>query len=484
MTGAVDCLTQPEGLSAGRDPRISPDVEAKRTTVERFRPHEQRFRNCLSVPTDESCETPESGVNRRNRMLSVWQSFILAGVFAAASGCAFHPNVNPSGAAAVPTHSESASCGARPFDATEVGRRAAAGTLMLEVGNNIGSGFIIRDGNESLVVTNLHVIASGEAPIAHWTMPDGSREHSRLEVVMISRKYDLALLRAQAHVDATPLVLATRPPEIGQGVAVAGYPGVAGSQFVLTFEPGTVTATQRSFATADFIQTNANINPGNSGGPLFDGCGRVVGVVVARSRNVERLGLVIPAQAVSELLNEYHQPQPDPKAAATQRLQQFLTEVKFRRNDKAADYFSRAFLDKFAVDGLRRATEDAKSKVAKLMKDLEKKGTSKHWDRDQKMKYLKSRLSATELRALALSEAVEEKKLTPRHAGAFFYADWAVEAFGNVNDVWLESTSVSAEGCFEGYVTAAEHDGTMRRYLVHMHHEVGEWLVEFVKQMR
>ncbi|HET9958961.1 MAG TPA: hypothetical protein VFQ61_30935, partial [Polyangiaceae bacterium] len=173
-----------------------------------------------------------------------------------------------------------------------------------------------------------------------------------------------------------------------------------------------------------------------------------------------------------------------PKAAATQQLQQFLTEAKFRRNDKVAAYFTRAFLDKVAIDSLRRATQAAKSNGDKLIKDLEKKGTSKHWDRDQKGKYVQSHLNATEWRALELSIGVEEKKLTPREAAALFYADWAVEVFGNVNDVWLESTSVSSQGCFEGYVTAADHDGTMRRYVVHMHHEVGEWLVEFVKQMR
>lgn len=417
-------------------------------------------------------------------MLSKWQSLTFAAVLAAVSGCALPVPVKASAAAGVANPNQSQTCSTRPFDATEVGRRAAAGTLMLEVGNAFGSGFIIRDGNDQLVVTNLHVVSSGADPVAHWTMRDGSRAQSALEVVMISRKHDLALLRARAPLDATPLALETRPPEIGQGVAVAGYPGVTGSQQVLTFEPGTVTATQRSFATADFIQTNANINPGNSGGPLFDACGRVVGVVVGRGKNVDRLGLVIPAHAVSELLDEYHQPRPDPKAAASQQLQQFLTEAKFRRGDKAANYFGHAFIDKVAVDILSRAIQDAKSKGWTLIKDLEKKGASKRWDKDQKFKYVQSHLSATELRALELSAAVEEKKVPQRDAAALFMGDWAGEVFGNVNDVWLESTSLNAQGCFEGYVTAAERDGTMRRYLVHMHHEVGEWLIQFVTQMR
>jgi serine protease Do len=78
---------------------------------------------------------------------------------------------------------------------------------------------------------------------------------------------------------------------VGEGVAALSYPGVAGSAFVRTFEPGTVTAVQRHLGSVDFIQTNANINPGNSGGPLVDSCGKVVGVAAARHRSTERLGL-------------------------------------------------------------------------------------------------------------------------------------------------------------------------------------------------
>jgi serine protease Do len=44
--------------------------------------------------------------------------------------------------------------------------------------------------------------------------------------------------------------------------------------------------------------------PGSSGGPVFDGDGRLVGVVKGRYRGTESKGFVIPARTIVDFLEE------------------------------------------------------------------------------------------------------------------------------------------------------------------------------------
>jgi S1-C subfamily serine protease len=371
------------------------------------------------------------------------------------------------------------------FDAAAVERETGQATVQIAAGQSVGSGFVIGDTGGQIVVTNFHVLSKGTAPAAaRLILPDGSERLAPLEVVMVSREADLALLRPMAHIGTHSLQLKNEIPAVGEGVAVVGYPGVAGSAFVRTFEPGTITAAQRHLGSNDFIQTNANVNPGNSGGPLVDSCGRVVGVVAARHQSTERLGLVIPAQAVNELLAEYHKPQLPPQKAAEAQLQRLLTEVKFHRSDKAALYFSRRFVDKQASLELAGVAQSASVKVQAFVAELRKKKLSPEKLGEQAMtKELSSRLAPAEMQALLLDNAVSQKKVSSFDAANQFFAGRASDVFGGVEDIWLENASMTPEGCVEGYVTTVGAAET-RRYVVHMHHDLGLWLIEFVKRMR
>jgi hypothetical protein len=214
-----------------------------------------------------------------------------------------------------------------------------------------------------------------------------------------------------------------------------------------------------------------------------DGCGQVVGVVAARHNTTERVGLVIPAQAVSELLTEYHQPQLAPKAAAEAQLQRLFTEVKFRRSDKAAQYFTRHFVDKTMIAELNRLVGQVNAKIDKLKASARKKGLpSKASDADFE-KEVGPQLTPAERDAQELANAVSAKKLTGFDAAYRLLAARGADLFGDVEDIWVESTSTTKEGCIDAYVTASGA-GQVRRYVAHLHHENGEWLVEFVNQMR
>lgn len=409
-------------------------------------------------------------------------SLIAIGALALMAGChypstRFSPPTNPAPAP---------SCGA--FDAAAVERQTAPATLVVATSDGLGSGFLIRDGQEPLVVTNYHVVASGDKHFARVTTPDGGQRDGALEVVMVSREHDLALLRPKFDVgSAKALQVKAGLPQVGESVAVVGYPGVAGSSVVRTFEPGTVTAAQRTqpqLGALEFIQTNANINPGNSGGPLVNSCGQVVGIVAGRHTMTQRTGLVIPTSALAQLLDEYRKPQPAPAEAVNAQLQRLFTEVKFRRNQKAAAFFTRNYVDKSAAPELDRLSRQGAAKLERLRANLRKKGRDpEKLSKDEGERLVNAELSPTEQLAVNLKAAVDAKTLSLHDAAGQLLAADAADIFGNLDDMWLEGTSPNPEGCVEGYVTVA-NAGQQRRYLLHLHHENGQWLIEFVKQMR
>ena len=102
---------------------------------------------------------------------------------------------------------------------------------------------------------------------------------------------DIALLRADGA--GVPALSFGDVSGIGPGhaLAVAGYPpSVSGSPSVVS---GLLSKFVRdpSLGAGTYIQTDAAVNPGNSGGPVFDRCGAVVGLVVAKLVHTEIEGI-------------------------------------------------------------------------------------------------------------------------------------------------------------------------------------------------
>lgn len=381
---------------------------------------------------------------------------------------------------------DGAACEKRPFDAEALAGMTAAGTVLVTAGaGSVGSGFVLRDGDDQLVVTNHHVIAAGAPNYAALVLPGGGKRMALLEVVLVSRADDLALLRPVTELGATPLVMAKAAPRKGESVAAVGYPAVEGSKDIyLTIEPGTVAATDRDFNGSRYIQTNANINPGNSGGPLVDACGRVVGVVTSKHQKTDRVGFAAPSGSVARLLERYRAPRLPPHQAAKAQVERLLNEVRFRRNERAAQYFSPTFVQKSIKPELSRSLESVKRKADELMRELQKRGKRrKPLSTEESMNELLNRLSPAERRAVKLSIAIGAKKLTADGAAEALLAATAAEQFGQIEDLWLESTQSAADGGMDAYVTAAAPDGP-RRFIVHLHEEAGEWLVHAVQPVR
>jgi S1-C subfamily serine protease len=411
----------------------------------------------------------------------------LLGFVLFSSGCAGAP-LAPTAAGAAAGSAKgiagAGDCGTQAFDATGVEEKTAGGTLMISAGAGFGSGFLLRVGDEQLVITNYHVVASGGPHVAKFTLPGGRVQMVPLESVLASREHDLALLRPTAELGVPALVLGEGAVHAGEAVAALGYPGVSGSDLRLTFEPGTITAARRVFDGAEFIQTNANINPGNSGGPLVDRCGHVVGVVSGKHRTTERVGLAIPIAAVSGLIERYRAPKADAKAAVERQLQALLTEVRFRRSDRAARFFGRAYVEKVGTRLLQVVSEGAQRKAEALRRDFKKRGQDPaKKPNDAYVRELTKTLSPLETKAIKLTLAVAASQLDRNQAASEFLASSAAEQFGAIDDIWLDNAQATKEGCVDAYVTTTDATGA-RRFIVHLHDEWGEWLVQSINQVR
>ena len=100
---------------------------------------------------------------------------------------------------------------------------------------------------------------------------------------------DLALLKVvSSRKDSTSAKISREPSELGESIAVFGYPLAERLSYEGNFTIGNISAREgRSInvTPSDFFQFTAPIQPGNSGGPVLDAAGNVVGVVA----NLERV---------------------------------------------------------------------------------------------------------------------------------------------------------------------------------------------------
>ena len=227
----------------------------------------------------------------------------------------------PSAETATPASSPDevvASVGSRGgFDAQKIYKDEAPGvvTVLSQFGSEggEGSGFVLNDEGE--IVTNAHVVTTGEgaairrASAVYVEFADGNRVGAK--VLGHDPNADVALLRVQ------PKGLKLRPLPLGDSEKLAvGSPVAAiGSPFgqAQSLSVGIISALDRSvasltdFAISGAIQTDAAINPGNSGGPLVGSDGRVIGInqqIQSRSGGGEGVGFAVPIDVVKRSVGQ------------------------------------------------------------------------------------------------------------------------------------------------------------------------------------
>ena len=178
--------------------------------------------------------------------------------------------------------------------AAEITGRVAA----VRTGRGSGSAVVVP--GDGVLVTNAHVVGSGQRGRADFV--DGRQVEVR--VAGADPLSDLAVLRAGRSDELPEPVRLGNAEElvVGQLVVAVGNPlGLAGS-----VTAGVVSALGRALPTRsgsagrvieDVIQTDAALNPGNSGGALADARGRVVGINTAVAG--VGLGLAVPVNATT-----------------------------------------------------------------------------------------------------------------------------------------------------------------------------------------
>ncbi len=188
--------------------------------------------------------------------------------------------------------------------------RCIASVVSISVSNGqtsgVGSGFVLRE--DGYLATAYHVVADmSEVSVI---FADGMRYDA--EVIGGDALTDLALLRIDA-TGLSPVTVGSSASLLpGERVVAIGTPAsldYAGSvsSGEVSYALRTVKIVQDGTHTLEkkmkLIQTNVPLNPGNSGCPLFDGQGRVVGMVTMKLGNqFTGMGFAVPIDGAVPIL--------------------------------------------------------------------------------------------------------------------------------------------------------------------------------------
>ena len=176
-----------------------------------------------------------------------------------------------------------------------------------------GTGFVYKtDGNKGYILTNHHVIKSGNKVTVTFT--DGRVEET--EIIGSDEYSDIAVLALDSSkIKTVSHIGASDKARVGDTVFAVGAP--LDSVYSWTVTRGILSGKDRMVAislsdynTDDYVlkvvQTDAAINAGNSGGPLCNSNGEVIGITSLKLVNsgVEGMGFAIPIEdAVSTAEN-------------------------------------------------------------------------------------------------------------------------------------------------------------------------------------
>lgn len=179
----------------------------------------------------------------------------------------------------------------------------------------VGTGFLI---GPRLIATVDHVV-SGATRI---NLVQSGRRVATGTVIGEDATRDVALVRSSKPLQGDRLDFASGRPQLGESVAVLGFP----LGLPLSVSQGAISGTGRTepidrIRRRDLIQTDAALNPGNSGGPLLAlDTGRVVGLIDLGDAEAHGISFAVSASVAGPLLSAWTaapQPSTTPVCATT-----------------------------------------------------------------------------------------------------------------------------------------------------------------------
>ncbi|HSE98360.1 MAG TPA: trypsin-like peptidase domain-containing protein [Blastocatellia bacterium] len=184
-----------------------------------------------------------------------------------------------------------------------------------------GTGFVIS--SSGLIVTNRHLVreweynptfagANGQITKIEIIFPGNRRDQAvpaQIHKLSATTETDVAILKIDPS-ETLPVIRRVEPSteaiRQGEGVAVIGYPlgldllRLTGENMIApSLMVGVV-----SRVNPGMIQLSLRAYNGNSGGPVFDGQGRVIGILTANVSSAEDLTLCTPIEAALELIKD------------------------------------------------------------------------------------------------------------------------------------------------------------------------------------
>ncbi|MCF7927471.1 MAG: serine protease [Spirochaetales bacterium] len=206
--------------------------------------------------------------------------------------------------------------------------QALLATVELVGNNGTGSGCII--GKEGLILTNRHVILSGDGSIPEQVIVGVNLDRRRpaaerflAEVLECDEAADLALLRVVSDRYGFALPEGLRFPAfdfgkpeevaIGDRLVAFGYPdiGGSGSRTSITFSRGVVSGYDR-VAAGVILKTDAEINSGSSGGAACTGDFKLIGLPTSIiGQDSGQIAYIHPVSLIPEVWREKYNLGPD-----------------------------------------------------------------------------------------------------------------------------------------------------------------------------
>jgi len=171
-----------------------------------------------------------------------------------------------------------------------------------------GSGVVLsKDGH---IVTNYHVVTSGQRTIADQIIVKFSNGDTvPAKLIGADPRADLAVLKVE-YKELHPITIGdSESIQVGEWVIAAGNP----LGFEQTVSVGIISSKGRPLKSQDYaifidgLQTDAAINKGNSGGALCDSQGRLVGIntmIASTDQGSVGIGFAIPINRVRTVVEE------------------------------------------------------------------------------------------------------------------------------------------------------------------------------------
>ena len=176
-------------------------------------------------------------------------------------------------------------------------------TTQTPTGSGVGTGIImLEDGH---IITNDHVVADA----VNITVRTYDGKEYQAEIVGTDEKTDVAVIKIEAEGLKAAVFGDSDQVVVGEPAIVIGNP--LGLEFANTMTQGSISSVSRDIQMGNYVmnlmQTDASINPGNSGGPLFNSRGDVIGVVSAKIKTSEAVGIgfAIPSNTALKVAQDF-----------------------------------------------------------------------------------------------------------------------------------------------------------------------------------